>query len=168
MISALEEQIVLHYPQVKSVNILEHDGWHWNKGELTMQIFFYEDDWILLERVEFDKIIDLYNPQYIRIEACNNYTVRAYRRTESGCWDRFTGILNFALGRKIDTPLDNLDDILKNYVAILNFYNNLIDIPFDYAMIYGIPDEFTDFVEDRNGDIWFRIPRDVLPYDTIR
>jgi hypothetical protein len=147
----IEESIESSYPQVKSVNILQQDGWI-SSGDVNMQIVFQDGNWILVYEVRYDKILDPKNPQNIWIDACNGYDVVSYYY-KSLYWEKIYGMRSHELGQEVNKPLNNLDDVINNYETICKYveglqcFDNFEDFKWSYGVVL-LPDDPSSYVDD--------------------
>jgi hypothetical protein len=154
----IEQGIVRDYPQVEAVNILEFDGWG-RAGELRMQIFFHDNNWVLLGDVHCNKTLDMENPENIVIEGCNGYSIISYLRTAPATYERVSAISSRCMSKEINVPLHNLHDVIENYLAICTYFGNLDDIPDERFFEIGHEDWIREWVWQSNV-VRFRIPLD--------
>jgi hypothetical protein len=152
----MEQSIVQEYPQVEAVNILKFDGWG-RAGKLRMQIFFHDNNWLLLGDVHCNKKLDLKKPENISIECCNGYDTITYLRTGPTTYERRATLSPRCIGKEINVPLDNLHDVIENYLAICTYFNNLDDMPNENFLEPGHENWIEEWVWKSNV-VRFRIP----------
>jgi hypothetical protein len=154
----IEQGIVQDYPQVESVNILEFDGWG-EAGTLRMQIFFHDNNWLLFGDVHCDKKLDTKKPENIFIDGCNGYGTITYLLTGPSIYERRITISSQCISKEINVPLDNLHDVIENYLAICTYFSNLEDIPDEQFFETGHENWIWEWIGESNV-VRFRMPLD--------
>jgi hypothetical protein len=124
----IEESIVRDYAQVEAVNILEFDGWG-RAGMLRMQIFFHDNNWLLLGNVHCNKTLDLKKMENIDIEGCNGYEIINCVRAGPADYDKTVAIFSQCIGKEINVSLNSLNDVIEKYLSICVYFDNLADRP---------------------------------------
>jgi hypothetical protein len=124
----MEQSIERDYPRVERVNILEFDGWG-RAGQLKMQIFFHDNNWLFLRSVHCDEILDMEKPENITIAGCNNYQIISYSQIGPAKYETILDIFLDDISKEIDVSLSTLNDVIENYLVICKYFNDLDDLP---------------------------------------